>query len=78
MTLKEHYNTKENIAKLIDGGNMASCYSDNQYNEEKQEYDKKEPKPKYYGGKEETPRLSKNFNQFTLESKSSKNTCICL
>ena len=28
VTLKEHYNTKEDIAKLIDGGNMSSCYSD--------------------------------------------------
>ena len=34
VTLKEQYNTKEKIAKLIDGGNMSSCYSDNEYDEE--------------------------------------------
>ena len=49
VTLKEHYNTKEDIAKLIEGGNMSSCYSDNQYDEEKQEFVKNDPKPEYYG-----------------------------
>ena len=58
VTLKEHYNTKEDIAKLIDGGNMSSCYSDNQYDE------KTEPRATYYGGKEEAPILSKNFDEF--------------
>ena len=29
--LKQHYNTKEKVAELIDGGNMSSCYSDNVY-----------------------------------------------
>ena len=31
VTLEEHYNTKEKVSKLIDGGNMSSCYSDNEY-----------------------------------------------
>ena len=70
VTLKEHYNTKEDIAKLIDGGNMSSCYSDNQYDEEKQEFVKNDPKPEYYGGDDERPRLSKNFTQFAFDSKS--------
>ena len=65
VTLKEHYNTKEDIAKLIDGGNMSSCYSDNQYDEKKQEFVKNDPKPEYYGGDDEAPILSKNFNEFT-------------
>ena len=65
VTLKEHYNNKEDIAKLIDGGNMSSCYSDNQYDEEKQEFVKNDPKPEYYGGDDEAPILSKNFNEFT-------------
>ena len=55
MTLKEHYNTKEDIAKLIDGGNMSCCYSDNEYDEEKQEFVKNDPKPEYYGGDDERP-----------------------
>ena len=70
VTLKEHYNKREDIAKLIDGGNMSSCYSDNQYDEEKQEFVKNDPKPEYYGGDDERPRLSKNFTQFAFDSKS--------
>ena len=70
VTLKEHYNTKEDIAKLIDGGNMSSCYSDNEYDYKKQEFVKQDPKPNYYGGEDERPRLSKNFTQFAFDSKS--------
>ena len=70
VTLKEHYNTKKDIAKLIDGGNMSSCYSDNEYDEEKQEFVKNDPKPEYYGGDDERPRLSRNFTQFAFDSKS--------
>ena len=70
VTLKEHYNTKEDIAKLIDGGNMSSCYSDNEYDYKKQEFVKQDPKPNYYGGDSERPRLSKNFTQFAFDSKS--------
>ena len=70
VTLKEHYDTKEDIAKLIDGGNMSSCYSDNQYDEKTQEFVKNDPKPEYYGGDDERPRLSRNFTQFAFDSKS--------
>ena len=70
VTLKEHYNKREDIAKLIDGGNMSSCYSDNQYDEKKQEFVKNDPKPEYYGGDDERPRLSRNFTQFAFDSKS--------
>ena len=70
VTLKEHYNKKEDIAKLIEGGNMSSCYSDNQYDEKNQEFVKNDPKPEYYGGDDERPRLSRNFTQFAFDSKS--------
>ena len=70
VTLKEQYNTREKIAKLIDGGNMSSCWSDNQFDYEKQEFVKNDPKPEYYGGDDERPRLSKNFTQFAFDSKS--------
>ena len=70
VTLKEQYNTREKIAKLLDGGNMSSCYSDNQYDEKKQEFVKNDPKPEYYGGDDERPRLSRNFTQFAFDSKS--------
>ena len=65
VTLKEHYNTHESVAKLIDGGNMSSCYSDNEFDYEKQEFVKQDPKPNYYGGDDEAPVLSKNFDDFT-------------
>ena len=32
--LNQHYNTYEKVTELIDGGDMGSCYSDNEYNEE--------------------------------------------
>ena len=67
--LKQEYNTKEKIVELIDGGNMSSCWSDNEYDYEKQEFVKRDPQPEYYGGESERPRLSKNFTQFAFDSK---------
>ena len=31
VTLEEHFNTYEKASELIDGGNMGSCYSDNEF-----------------------------------------------
>ena len=68
--LNQEYNTKEKVAELLDGGNMSSCYSDNVYDYDKQEFVKRDPQPEYYGGDNEAPRLSKNFTQFAFDSKS--------
>ena len=65
VTLEEHFNTYEKASELIDGGNMSSCYSDNEYDDETQEFVKRDPRPEYYGGDEEAPILSKNFDEFT-------------
>ena len=65
VTLVEHYNTYEKASELIDGGNMSSCYSDNEYDDETQEFVKRDPRPEYYGGDDEAPILSKNFDEFT-------------
>jgi len=65
VTLVEHFNTYEKASELIDGGNMGSCYSDNEYNSETGEYETIEPRATYYGGDEEAPILSKNFVEFT-------------
>ena len=70
VTLNQQYNTREKVAELIDGGDMSSCYSDNEYDYEKQEFVKNDPKPEYYGGDDERPRLSRNFTQFAFDSKS--------
>ena len=64
VTLEEHYNTKEKVSKLIDGGNMSSCYSDNEYDEEKQEFVKNDPRPVYYGGDDERPHHNESFQRF--------------
>ena len=64
VTLKEQYNTREKIAELIDGGNMSSCYSDNVFDYEKQEFVKRDPQPEYYGGKDEAPHLNVSFQRF--------------
>ena len=65
VTLEEHFNTYEKASELIDGGNMSSCYSDNEYDDEKQQFVKRDPRPEYYGGDDEAPILSKNFDEFT-------------
>ena len=44
---------------------MSSCCSDNEYDDETQEFVKRDPRPEYYGGDEEAPILSKNFDEFT-------------
>ena len=67
--LETHYNTKEKVAELIDGGNMSSCWSDTIFDYEKQEFVERPPQPEYYGGDGERPRLSKNFTQFAFDSK---------
>ena len=64
VTLNEQYNTREKIAELIDGGNMSSCYSDNVFDYEKQEFVKRDPQPEYYGGKDERPHLNVSFQRF--------------
>ena len=64
--LKEHYNTYEKVAELIDGGNMSNCWSDSKFNVETGEFTPiADPKPTYYGGDDEAPVLSKNFDDFT-------------
>lgn len=70
VTLKEQYNTKKNIVDLIDGGNMSSCWSDNVYDYEKQEFVKRDPQPEYYGGDNEEPRLDGNFDEYAENANS--------
>ena len=61
-----HSNTYEKVAELIDGGNMSNCYSDSKFNVETGEFTPiADPKPSYYGGDNEAPVLSKNFDEFT-------------
>jgi len=69
VTLEEHYNTYEKASELIDGGNMSSCYSDNEYDYEKQAFVKRDPRPEYYTDRGEklednAPKISKDLEEY--------------
>ena len=57
--LNTHYNTREKVAELIDGGDMSSCWTDTPF-----DYDGKASKygPNYYSyrGDDSPPRLDAN------------------
>ena len=36
--LKTHYNTKEKVAELIDGGDMSSCWTNERWNKDLNEF----------------------------------------
>jgi len=56
VTLEEHFNTYDKVAELIDGGNMSNCWSDCKYDVETGDFTPiADPKPTYYGGKDEAP-----------------------
>ena len=58
VTLREHYNTDEKVATLIDGGNMSCCWCTTN-----DEGEKVEPHVEYYGGEDEAPELSKTLGE---------------
>ena len=65
VTLTEQYNTDEKVRELIDGGNMSSCWSDSDFDYEKQEFIKKDPEPNYYGGDDEAPKHFQTLSALT-------------
>ena len=69
--LNKHYNTDEAVRELIDGGDMSSCYSDNEYDYEKQEFVKRDPAPTYYSerGEDCPPVHHQTFSDIALEEK---------
>ena len=64
--LKTHYNTREKVAELIDGGDMSSCWTDTPF-----DYDGKASKygPNYYSfrGDNCPPRLDANKYDYLAE-----------
>ena len=72
VTLNQQYNTREKVAELIDGGNMSSCYSDNVFDYEKQEYVKRDPRPEYYGGEDERPHHNNSIQDFLKDARASE------
>lgn len=61
--LNTHYNTKDKVAELIDGGDMSSCWTDTPF-----DHDGKPSKygPNYYSqrGDDCPPRLDKDMDEF--------------
>ena len=53
--LKTHYNTKDKVAELIDGGDMSTCWNDNN-------------EPEYYSARGENcnPRLDSDLCEYLL------------
>ncbi len=72
VTLEKQYNTGEKVAELIDGGNMSSCWSDNVYDEETQEFVKQDPRPEYYGGDDERPHNNESIQDFLKDANMSE------
>ena len=61
--LKTHYNTKDKVAELIDGGDMSSCWSDACW---ETKLPVGEYGPEYYSqrGEDCPPTLCKDLNEF--------------
>tara|TARA_Y100001978_G_C23436939_1_gene311130 strand:- start:75 stop:524 length:450 start_codon:yes stop_codon:yes gene_type:complete len=65
VVLNREYNTDAKVKELIDGGNMSSCYSDNNW-----DGSKCDPRPVYYTERGESlddnaPRLSKTLSDLS-------------
>ena len=61
--LETHYNTREKVADLIDGGDMSSCWSDSIWGKQ---LPKGKYAPEYYSlrGEDCPPRLDKNLAEY--------------
>ena len=65
--LKTHYNTKEKVSELIDGGDMSVCWTDDSFRNSDGKIEKKaEYGPQYYSerGEDCPPRLDSNAEEF--------------
>jgi len=65
--LNTHYNTKEKVAELIDGGDMSSCWNDTVWG--KKRTDGQKYGPEYYSqrGEDCPPRLDKNLVEYIAD-----------
>jgi len=65
--LETHYNTKEKVADLIDGGDMSVCWTDDHFRNSDGKIEKKaEYGPQYYSERGENcpPRYDKDMEEF--------------
>ena len=62
--LKTHYNTKEKVADLIDGGDMSSCWSDSVWGKPFADGRKYGPETYADRGEDCPPRYDNNIEEF--------------
>ena len=65
--LETHYNTRDKVAELIDGGDMSSCWNDTIWG--KKRTDGQKYGPEYYSARGEDcpPRLDKNLVEYIAD-----------
>jgi len=70
--LQTHYNTREKVAELIDGGDMSCCWTDEKFRTEEGVENKAEYGPQYYSERGENcpPRLDKDLCEYLLPENS--------
>jgi len=64
--LNTHYNTKEKVAELIDGGDMSSCWTNERWSNDLLDRHREEYGPQYYSqrGEDSPPRLDADMEEF--------------
>ena len=68
--LRTHYNTKDKVAELIDGGDMSSCWTEDRFSiDPTQGFKVQEYGPQYYSARGEDcpPRLDANKYDYLAE-----------
>ena len=70
--LKTHYNTRDKVAELIDGGDMSSCWTNERWTNDLLDRHKEEYGPQYYSqrGEDSPPRLDKDLCEYLLPDNS--------
>ena len=70
--LKTHYNTKEKVSELIDGGDMSSCWTNERWSNDLLDRHKEEYGPQYYSqrGEDSPPRLDADLCEYLLPDNS--------
>tara|TARA_R100001015_G_C4528183_1_gene95330 strand:+ start:16 stop:429 length:414 start_codon:yes stop_codon:yes gene_type:complete len=70
-TLKEHFNTRDDVAELIDGGDMSVCWTDDTWRDTDGKMGKKDSYgPQYYserGDRDVEPILNSNLIEYLEE-----------
>jgi hypothetical protein len=67
--LRTHYNTRQKVAELIDGGDMSCCWTDDHFRTSEGVEKKSEYGPQYYSerGEDCPPRLDANKYEYLAE-----------